>query len=168
MALDQLQYINDDLFSLNALLSNACRRSERAFWAPRARPFGQGRLDRRRLRDTNTAAMLTVQKRSSTAHQIIEEPSETAKKLAKRNMPPKGWWQVVYNLACYYAIEPDTPRTPRELITALELLERSLECEGSWQLDEGWLKTDPDLEALHELPRFERFCTTVPTSRKEN
>ena len=51
---------------------------------------------------------------------------------------------VLYNVACFYAMQGDTER-------ALELLENAVNL--GWG-DRAWLETDSDLDSLRQIDRF--------------
>jgi TolB-like protein/Tfp pilus assembly protein PilF len=53
--------------------------------------------------------------------------------------------QVLYNVACAYALLGKADR-------AIDCLAKTIEHGELWR---GWMENDPDLEALHGLPRFE-------------
>ena len=61
---------------------------------------------------------------------------------------------VLYNIACFYALEGDTERT-------LELLERAVE--KGWG-DRAWLESDSDLESLRDEPRFQKLLNRIESS----
>lgn len=144
------------LLTWSALATNAFRRSERAFWSHFIRLNGQGHRARMRLRLINRTSELAVRKRltgTSDAH-ALEQAAQ----------PPHTWWQVPYNLACARAVPGPGgvgPLGDDDRAHALELLERSRECEGSWQMDARWVKLDPDLRALHADARFQQFLHSI-------
>jgi hypothetical protein len=63
-------------------------------------------------------------------------------------------WQVVYNLACYWAVRGRRDR-------ALDLLDEALNQPNSTQVDR-WLERDPDLANLTNEPRFRRLVARLP------
>ena len=58
-----------------------------------------------------------------------------------------GDFDVLYNAACFYALAGDTGR-------ALDVLEQAVN-RGEGSLD--WIEHDSDLNALHDLPKFEEI-----------
>jgi adenylate cyclase len=58
-----------------------------------------------------------------------------------------GDFDVLYNAACFYALAGDTGR-------ALDVLEQAVD-RGEGSLD--WIEHDSDLNALHDLPKFEEI-----------
>lgn len=65
----------------------------------------------------------------------------------------RSWWQLSYNLACYYAHSgPDQ---------AVTWLERALERPGCHLMGVEWVATDPDLEPLRTHPRFQWVLAAI-------
>jgi hypothetical protein len=81
----------------------------------------------------------------------------------KRASNPQSWWQVSYNLACYYARQD--PAQPDD---AIKWLETALERAGSGQMGGAWLKKDPDLKSLHGLPRFQWVASQLPQQEEDS
>ena len=84
----------------------------------------------------------------TSAFLILDDP-DSAKKWAEAALaiaPEDSTTR--YNLACYYALigEPDR---------SLDLLENSIQ-------SRSWIKNDPELESLHDLPRFKALLESLP------
>ena len=61
---------------------------------------------------------------------------------------------VLYNVACFYAIQGDHER-------AIELLEKAVALGFG---DRAWIETDSDLDPLHEYPRFKALLARIGTA----
>lgn len=72
----------------------------------------------------------------------------------------RSGWQVCYNLACYYALKHDGT-------AAITWLEIALTRPGVEDLG-AWLEKDPDLKALHGLPRFVRLRNLFASHPEES
>lgn len=68
-----------------------------------------------------------------------------------------SWFQLSYNLACYHARRDEHDK-------ALTWLETSLERPGSWQITDGWLNVDPDLEPIRGTARYAWVRDQVTTT----
>ncbi len=75
---------------------------------------------------------------------------------------PRGGWQVCYNLACYYARQPDGVER------AIGQLETALTRPGVEELAADWLNKDPDLEALRAHPRFTLLSNSFASQQQES
>jgi tetratricopeptide (TPR) repeat protein len=109
------------------------RRSERDQWLPIARSIGKFSPLTRAEWLVRSARLPLVPADLSKVEDLAEDS--------------RSWWQISYNLACYYARQPDYG-------TACRWLEIALERPGSEQMAGGWIEQDPDLHDLHSLPRF--------------
>jgi hypothetical protein len=143
---------------------SSLRRSERdVFWPPGRPKFGR-RTARSRTEWLVKSATLTAP--PTTGH---PEPAhlDEVRTEARRT---DSFWQLSYNLACYYAtreaIAPsgDASKVRDDLEEAAKWLETALERPGSGQMARGWLATDPDLSPLHGTPRFEWLKSQVDNS----
>ena len=74
---------------------------------------------------------------------------------------PEGWWQVAYNVACYFAIATsrNLPGATKE--QALDWLELAVSQQGAGDLGSDWLAADPDLESLRGEDRFKGIVRGV-------
>jgi hypothetical protein len=79
-----------------------------------------------------------------------------------------SWWQISYNAACAHAagiaaMDGAAAREEKQKAAAcaLDFLEQTLVRPGVEQLSANWVRHDPDLAALRELPRFKRFLTQL-------
>ncbi|HEX5914718.1 MAG TPA: hypothetical protein VFY54_16475, partial [Rubrobacter sp.] len=125
------------------LLARTLRRSERVVWWPQAMSipnlFGAASREEWLVRSAR----------------LLEDPRDI-ERIRRRARHPKAWWQLSYNLACYYAREGETE-------VAQQWLEIALGKPGSGQMADGWVAEDPDLERLHGSPRFEWVIAQVST-----
>lgn len=117
-----------------------------------ARRAAEGLLRQCELEPDNLRAHVLA---PSVLHQIgrVEE----ARALAQRALALGGdEWSMLYNLACYHAFAGEHD-------VALDLLERATAAGGG---DPEWLRQDPDLIALHGLPRFEALLAGIHVPEK--
>ena len=143
------------LLELEEVLDNALRhRSERTYWL---RMISRGERDR--LWWIARSARLCTRKRSNET-----DPDPDLSKVEKRAACSDTWWQVPYNLACYYAIPqgPDPQGPGAEPDKAMTWLERALARPGTDQLTTEWLQSDPDLKSLAGVPRFISLQAALP------
>lgn len=114
--------------------------------------------ERDRLRWVARSARLACDKRSGQSHSgLLAEVKEAAQK-------PETWWQVVYNLACYYAVVgPSMPAEPEQ---SIHWLQRALSRRGTDQLTAEWLRKDPDLKSVRDDHRFDRVAASLPPQQR--
>ncbi len=74
----------------------------------------------------------------------------------------RSGWHVSYNLACYYALQPD------DVGEAITWLETALTRPGAEELAGAWLAKDPDLEKLHAHPRFVLLVKALSSGPEES
>lgn len=123
------------------------RKSERAFWWPRFRTMFHRFGPRAAGQWMAASAKLVLEKDASSPGVVQERASDR-----------RSWWQLSYNLACYYA-QLGTPST------ALTWLETALQRPGSGQMGGGWLRMDPDLEPIRGEPRFEAVAAQLAPAK---
>lgn len=154
----QLGTLAEELFAqlrrdtnARSVLARALRASERDyFWPPgRAKLGPEGTWSRR-------AWLVRAAALGAANHRPSKKALEEVRRRAER---PGSFWQLSYNLACYYA-------TTGANDTALTWLERALERPEAGQMAGGWLGVDPDLENLRGEPRFQWVVGQVDDSRK--
>lgn len=146
-ATDQLSSVRD-LVARRSVWWQALDQAERAYWWPLR--WG---AERKRLSWLARSAAPAIQARGGLS---VTELEKIRKEAEKRDT----CWQVLYNLACYYAINEQ----PNE---ALEWLERSASRPGAHKLNAKWLYKDPDLKTLHGEPRFERLAASIRKTEEE-
>jgi hypothetical protein len=116
------------------------RRSERVEWVPRAQsllnPFGEAARQKWLFR---SARLL---------EQTLDENLADLHEVERFARDGRSWWQLSYNLACFYTRKGDPE-------AALRWLEIGLERPGSGEMGDEWLTKDPDLKSLSGQPRFD-------------
>jgi tetratricopeptide (TPR) repeat protein len=142
------------------VLHNALRRSERRYWVPIAGATGAPRWSRRLLKWTARSARPLALLRGHQTDAAEDAFGEVEPKINK----PDGWWQLLYNAACYKAewarIDETVglwARAQEHRDDAVAMLEQAIERPGSHQLNREWCDKDPDLEPLADDDRFETF-----------
>ncbi len=139
LSLRLLDRLRDDT-RRTQLLARALRPSERVVWWPRVMSipwrYGLAARDEWLIRSARLLAC-----------DPLVDPLDLSK-VEKRAKDPRSWWQLSYNLACFYARK-------KQPATALTWLETALERPGNQQMGGNWLTKDPDLKSLKGLPRFD-------------
>lgn len=143
-----------DLLTRRSRWWQACDRQERAFWFPLR--WG---AECERLTWVARSAALGLGARGG----LGASPDEL-EAVCARAQKRETWWQVLYNLSCYYAIKgADAPGFDRD--EALKWLERAASRPGTEQLTVEWVRRDPDLTSLRSSARFDRVVASL---RHEN
>ena len=158
VASDQLEDLCE-LLQLWEVLDNALRhRSERTYWL---RMISRG--ERERLWWIARSARLCTLKRAGYTDQDLVDEVEN------RAASTDTWWQVPYNLACYYAIPlgPDPQGVGAEPDVAVTWLERALARPGTDQLTTDWLRKDPDLKSLERVSSFVSLQAALPDQMED-
>jgi hypothetical protein len=164
-------------------LVDALRRSEREFIWPALLPSSQH----------PAARFPALVKSARQALDYEKADSKEVEKLDQDANKADSWWQISYNAACSHAArvaamdhEPadgadERPQATKnkdkikkeerqrtEAEKALGFLEQTLVRMGAEQLSADWVRHDPDLAALHGLPRFKRFLAQLRPGELNN
>ena len=98
---------------------------------------------------------------------VDDAPPTPVSEVEERAADPRSWWQLSYNLACYYARPRWGQTEPQNVARAIDWLETALNRPGSGQMAGPWLRIDPDLAALRGDPRFQALVATLNPGAEE-
>jgi tetratricopeptide (TPR) repeat protein len=90
---------------------------------------------------------------------LVDDDTGDVEKAEKKAKDPRSWWQLSYNLACYYASRKDDTEM------SLFWLNSALTRNGFENLSVEWLKMDPDLRSLRGHPGFEAIVAARSTEK---
>jgi hypothetical protein len=118
-----------------------------------------GLSSRTRFRDLVDSADLALQLRGG------QRPDDRdLASVERRARRAETWWQVAYNLACFYALRANRAlHAANDVDAAFAWLERAVEQRGSHQLTKEWFDGDPDLRALRGNPRYDAIRERLPS-----
>jgi hypothetical protein len=158
---DQLYAKLDHDCSRRALFGRLFRRSERAAVGQLLQrlndPFGPARRGHWLVRSARL--VLGTDAANKAPLRLVDlHATEGLEDLETKAADHRSWWQLNYNLGCFYARHRDVPGA---IDFALGRLEAALGRPGSEQMAGTWLLADPDLAALQQLPRFKTLTESL-------
>lgn len=161
LAISLYSRLIDDL-SAPASAIRLFRRSQRASLGRSLRQLTDPYGETRRALWMTKSARLVASLPSTGA--ISDKDASMLAAVEKRATDRRSWWQLSYNIACFYARQNETEGVD----LAMTWLETAQSRPGSGQMAGPWLTTDPDLASLKTQARFRTLITNLNTPVKAN